>query len=92
MDETRQPVIVELEEGSSRTPAPSRVIWGGQDLEVRVAGALRTAWIGGTMHYLIPVTCGSVAHTLYLDTGTWTWTIARQPGAPCRARQSCGVT
>ena len=79
MNALRQPVIVELEEGAGRTPTPSRVIWGGQDLEVRVSGALRTGWSGGAMHYLIPVTCDGVEHTLDLDTATWTWTIAPRP-------------
>ena len=75
MEARRQPVIVELEERQGGSPVPSRVLWGGRDLAVHVRGAPWTGWTAGTMHYVLPVTCGDEEHTLSLDTATWTWTI-----------------
>ena len=75
----------------TRDLVPSRVIWGGRDLKVTVVGAHRMRWMGGTMHFTVPVTCGGVEHTLDLDTGTWTWTITRHSNVPRGSRPSFGV-
>ena len=80
MDEQRQPVIVEVERRAGGGPTPSRVLWGGRDLEVRVAGNARMGHVDGMVRYSVPVTCGGAACTLDLDMGTWTWTMTGYPG------------